>query len=156
MQIQNKIREYLETHTLEQAQKSLNIGFGTILSLRDETGKKYSNIVLDKVYKFFNLKKDAEYFSLCKERRTNADIIGNILYYRRISLGLTIWRVSADTRVSEKQIERLERGKTSFFRDSTIITPLIDYYNFSEEEKKAIYEHIKTLKKLSRIERLYK
>ena len=153
--LQNFIKNFLQNNSITDFQKATGLGVGTIIALRDGKNEKFSKKILDACYYFFSLPKDREYYEMCSPRRTNTDVIGNILYYKRISLGLTIFRVSADTKVSEKQIARLECGKSSFSRTSTTIQPLIEYYKFSDEEKDVIYKHLELMKNLTKIVKKY-
>lgn len=153
--LQIAIQNFLREKTILSLQKSTGVGAGTIIALRDGKSQKFSPRIIRKLYNFFSLQKDKEYYNYCLERRSNPDVVGNLLFYRRNALGLSVFRVSAETKISEKQILRLESGKNSFHNNSYALGVLLEYYNFSEEDKKVIIEHLEFTKKMTRIVKKY-
>lgn len=140
--LKEKIKKFLENHTVRELQKQAKVWAYVIYDLENEE-KKFSKKVLDRLYNFFNLEKDDFYFSkLTKYKWYLYNPLWELLRKRREKLWLSIEQVAKMIKWSDRHIRRLESWNMTYWSNYYYVKEIIKLYKFSKIEENQILSYI--------------
>lgn len=140
--LKEKIKKFLENHTVRELQDRAKIWAYVIYDLENEE-KKFSKKVLDRLYDFFNLEKDDFYFSkLTKYKWYLYNPLWELLRKRREKLGLTREQVAKMIKWSDRHIRRLESWNMTYWSNYYYVKEIIKLYKFSKIEENQILSYV--------------
>lgn len=142
-----KIREYLDTHTIQDLHHATGICTWVFYSLLKRDWKKYSKNTLDILYKFFELPRDQFYNdNLKKWYPKTPSLFGTFIRYKRLQLEIDLHELSKRIRVDERALARLESGDALPTFDSWTIQHMFEALGFNDEEKTMTKIYIDNMK----------
>lgn len=149
--IQIEIKKFLENHTVRELQKQSWVWASVIYSILNNEEKKYFPEKLEKLYKFFSLEKD-EYFSLkVLNFKWKQDFLWQIFYKKRKKIKLDRNTVAKKIKWTSRHLQRFETWRLNYAKSNYYLKNLLEFYDFSEEEKKDILDYVKNLNKILKI-----
>lgn len=142
-----KIREYLDTHTIQDLHNKTWVCTGVFYSLLKRDWKKYSKNTLDILYDFFELQRDQFYNdNLKKWYPKTPSLFGTFVRYKRLHMEIDIKQLAKLVRVDERALARLESWDALPTFDSWTIQHIMDTLNFTDEEKTMTKIYIDNMK----------
>lgn len=151
-----KIREYLDTHTIQELHHETGICTGVFYSLLKRDWKKYSKNNLDILYKHFGLERDQFYKDNIKKWYPKTpSLFGTFIRYKRLQMEIDLHELSKMVRVDERALARLESGDALPTFDSWTIQHIFDALNFTDEEKTMTKIYIDNMKWLEKTIKKY-
>ena len=151
-----KIRKYLDDHTIQDLHNSTWVCTGVFYSLLKRDWKKYNKNTLDILYKFFNLERDQFYNdNLKKWYPKTPSLFGTFIRYKRLKLEIDLHELAKRVRVDERALARLESGDALPTFDSWTIQHMFDALEFSDEEKTMTKIYIDNMKWLEKTIKQY-
>lgn len=151
-----KIRSYLDNHTIQDLHHSTGICTGVFYSLLKRDWKKYSKNTLDILYKFFDIKRDQFYNdNLKKWYPKTPSLFGTFVRYKRLKMEIDLKQLSQLVRVDERALARLESGDALPTFDSWTIQHIFDALKFTDEEKTMTKIYIDNMKWLEKTIKKY-
>lgn len=140
--LKEKIKKFLENHTVRELQKQAKVWAYVIYDLENEE-KKFSKKVLDRLYDFFNLEKDDFYFSkLTKYKWYLYNPLWELLRKRREKLWLSREQVAKMIKWSDRHIRRLESWNMTYWSNYYYVKEIIKLYKFSKIEENQILSYV--------------
>lgn len=142
-----KIRKYLDDHTIQDLHNQTGICTGVFYSLLKRDWKKYSKNTLDILYSFFELPRDQFYNNnLKKWYPKTPSLFGTFVRYKRLHKEIDIKQLSKMVRVDERALARLESGDALPTFDSWTIQHIMEALDFNDEEKTMTKIYIDNMK----------
>lgn len=142
MEILEKIREYLNEHTVRELQANAQISTGVIYDL-DKPNTFFWKKILDNLYKFFNLEKDEFYFSKLKGYKWHIhNPLWELLRKRRQKLNMTLAEVAKKIKWTDRHLRRLESWDMKYGGNYYYLREILKLYKFSELEQNQILAYI--------------
>lgn len=139
-----KLYEYMARHdNIRDGIKAFHnrTGLGTIfiMNILEMKQIKHNIAPMNALYDYFQVERD-DFFknNLKKWHQDPESIIGRIFRERRIQMNKQIHEVSLATKIDDRTIRRIECGESLPNFDSYSINRLVNYYDFSEQERHTI------------------
>lgn len=116
---------------------------------RGENPKKIRHVILDKIYNHYRMERDDFYVqNMMKWEKPTDSILGSFLRIKRIQKGYSVHDVAKILKWDFRQIQRIETWRSLPSYTSYYITNFFTIYEFTEDEKQAVWWYIITLRDL--------
>lgn len=142
-----KIREYLDTNTIQDLHNATWVCTGVFYSLLKRDWKKYNKNTLDILYSFFGLDRDQFYKdNLKKWYPKTPSLFGTFVRYKRLKLEIDLKDLAKKIKTDQRALARLESGDALPTFDWWTIQHLMDALQFTDEEKSMTKIYIDNMK----------
>lgn len=151
-----KIRDYLNTHTIQELHGETWVCTGVFYSLLKRDWKKYNKNTLDILYTFFKLERDQFYKdNLKKWYPKTPSLFWTFIRYKRLKMEIDLHDLAKKIRTDERALARLESGDALPNFDGWTIQHLMEALQFTDEEKTMAKIYIDNMKWLEKTIKKY-
>lgn len=151
-----KIRDYLNTHTIQELHGETWVCTGVFYSLLKRDWKKYNKNTLDILYSFFKLERDQFYKdNLKKWYPKTPSLFGTFIRYKRLKMEIDLHDLAKKIRTDERALARFESWDALPTFDGWTIQHLMEALQFTDEEKTMAKIYIDNMKWLEKTIKKY-
>lgn len=151
-----KIREYLDTHTIQELHNKTGVCTGVFYSLLKRDWKKYNRNTLDILYDFFSLERDEFYKdNLKKWYPKTPSLFWTFIRYKRLKMEIDLHDLAKEIKTDQRALARLESWDALPSINSWTIQHLMDALQFTDDERTMTKIYIDSMKMLEKAIKKY-
>jgi len=151
-----KVKIFLKDYSLKTLCIQSWVHESVILSLIKWEHKKYHRNILDILYAFFNLKKDAFYRENMKKWYPKTEsLLWTLVRFKRVRMDIDLQVLAKQIKMSDRALARIESGDSLPYYNSWSIQHIMEVLRFSDSEKKMVADYIDVMKKIEKMVQKY-